>query len=189
MTDDEVDHRKLADNGVKLRRDRIRAITCMDEHDDAQLRTFLHGGPQPFECAVRAIAMHVGMQLQHLEAIFLDVEFQFRCSVFRAPPWIVIEVADEAVRILLAELGDIGHVVSNAVASATVAVAVACIAGRRLDEAHIDPAWLAVDHIGPVHELQHTFAVKRFTGMAPGLIDQIGWMQMGIDDHLDSPLN
>ncbi len=189
MADDEVYHREFANDGIELRRDRIGPVTCVDKHNDAQLRTFLHGRPEPFQCPVGAITMHVGMQLQHFEAVFLDVEFQFRSPVLRAPARIEVEVTDEAVRIFLAKLGDIRHVIANAVAPAAVTIAITRIAGWRLNEAHIDPARLAVDHIRAVHELQHTLAGERFTGMTPGLVDQIGWMKMGVDDHVDSPLN
>jgi len=59
--------------------------------------------------------------------------------------------------------------------------------GGRLDQAHVDAARLAVDHVGAVHQLEHALAVERRAVMPPGLVDQIGRVQMGIDDHASAP--
>ncbi len=183
VTDDEVDHRELADDRVEHRRDRVRAVAGVDEDDDAEFGALLHRRTQPFKRAVGTVAVHVGMQLQHLEAVFLDVEFQLRSAVFRPPARVVVEVADEAVRVLLAKLGDVGHVVANAFAALAVAVTVAGVARRRLDEAHVDTARLAVDHVGAVHQLEHALAREGRTRMTPRLVDEVGRVKMGIDDH------
>lgn len=189
MPDDEIDHRELANDRIEHRRNGVRPITGVDEHDDAEFRALLHRRAQPVEGPVGPVTMHVGMQLQHLEAVFLDMEFELGRAVFRPPAGIVVEVADEAVRVFLAKFGDIRHVIADAFAAHAVAVAIACIAGRRLDEAHVDPARLAVDHIGSVHQLQHALAVEGRAGVAPCLVDQIGRVEVGIDDHAISPIS
>src|SRR5690606_13420864 len=76
-----------------------------------------------------------------------------------------------------------GHVIPNALPPHPIAVTVTRVAGRRLDEAHVDPARLAVDHVGAVHQLQHPLAGEGLTRVTPGFIDEVCRMKMGIDDH------
>ncbi|MNE48626.1 hypothetical protein D3C80_1431010 [compost metagenome] len=183
MTDDEIDHRELADDRVEHRRNRVWAVTGVDQHHDVVLGADLHRRTQPVQRPVRAIAVHVGVQLEHLEAVFLDVEFQLRRTVFRSPARVEVEVADEAVRVFHAEFGDVGHVVTHTFAAPAVAVAITGVARWRLDEAHVDAARFAVDHVRAVHQLEHALAGEGFAGVAPGLVDQVGGVQMGVDDH------
>src|SRR5574337_1656585 len=140
MPDDEIDHRELADDRIEHRRDRVGPIAGVDEDDDAEFGAFLHRGPQPVERAIGPVTVHVGVQLQHFEAVFLDMELELRRAVFQAPARIVVEVADEPVGVLPTELGAISHVFANAFAPHAVAGAGAGVAGGRLDEAHIDAA-------------------------------------------------
>src|SRR5450830_118234 len=187
VTDDEVHHRELADDRVEHRRYRVRPVARVDQHDDVIFGAHLHRRAQPVQRPVGTVAVHVRVQLEHLEAVFLDVVFQFQRALLRTPAWIEGEVADKAVRVFVAKLRDIGHIVADAVAAAPVAVAIARIARRRLDEAHVDAARLAVDDVGPVHHLEHALAVERFARVAPGLVDQVGGVQVGVDDHCQSP--
>ena len=127
--------------------------------------------------------MHVGVQLEHLEAVFLDVVFELERAILRAPTRVEIEIADEAIRIFLRQVGAVLHVIAHTVATLAVAFAVAGIAGWRLDKPHVNAARLAVDVVGPVHQLEHALTGERLAGVAPGFVDQIGRVQVGIDDH------
>ena len=165
------------------------AVARVNQHHGVVLGADLHGRPQPFQRAIGTIAMHVGMQLDHLEAIFLDMELQFRRPVFRAPARIEGKAADKAIGPSLDEFDHIRHIVTNTLATTAIAIAIARIAGWRLDKAHVDTTWFAVDHIGTIQQRNHAFAGEWRPRMAPGLVHQIGGMQMSVDNHLYTPFD
>ena len=183
VADDELHRRELADHRIELGGNAVRPVAGVDQDDDVVLRAHFHRRAQPVERAVGPVVVHVGVQLQHLEAVLLDVELELERALLRAEARIQHEIADEAVGILLGQLGAVRHVVADALAAGAAADAVHRVARRRHDEAHVDAARLAVDPVRPVHQLEHALAVERRAGMTPGLVDQIGGMQVGIDDH------
>ena len=188
MPDDELHVGELPDDGIELRRDRIGPITGVDQHHDTQLVAFAHHRTQPVQGPVRAVGMHVGVQLQHLEAVLADMELQLGGPVVGPETRVVVEVPDEPIRVPLGQLSHISHVVADPLPARPPAVTPRRVPRRGLDETHIDTPRLAVDPIRPIHHGQHPLTRERLAGMTPSLINHVGRMQMGVDDHAGSSL-
>ncbi len=187
MPDDEVHARELPDDLVVLGGDAVRAVAGVQQDHHPQLGADPKGRPQPVQGPVRPVGVHVGVQLHHLEAVLPDVELELLGPVLRAEPGVVGEVSDEPVGVALHQLHDVGHVVADALPASPHAVLPYRVAGRRLDAAVIDPPRLAVHPVRAVHHLEHPLAGERLPVVAPSLVDDVGGMEVGVDDHWGPP--
>ncbi|MNY13947.1 hypothetical protein D3C86_1471060 [compost metagenome] len=185
MTDDEIDHRELADHRVEHRRDRVRAVAGMDQHHDVVLGADLHRRAQPVQRAVGPVGVHVGLELDHLEAEPLHVVFHRVHAVLHAAARVVDVAANEALRVLLHHLARVAHVHVDGLCAAALAVGVRVdgVALRRLDESLVDAARLAVEGERTVHHADQAFARERVAVMPPGQVDQVRRIATGVDDH------
>ncbi len=185
MRHDEIDVWIFLDQRNPFRRNAVGAVTCMQLNEYAKLPTFVECRAQPILGAIGPVCVHVGLQLNHAETVFLHVTLDGLDPVAHAATRIIDKAANETVRIFLNHFKRIRHIGINGLTPVEFPVR-PCVDGVALwwlDKRLVDAARFAIDRIGAVHHLNQALAAERIAIMLPCQIDQIGRIATGIDDH------
>lgn len=156
----------------------------MDQYDGVVFCVYFYCWVQLVECVVGLVVVYVCVQFYYFEVVFFDVEFQFCCIVFWVLVWVVCEVVDEVVGVFLCEFGDVCYVVVNVVVVVVIVVVIVGVVGWWLDEFYVDVVWFVVDDVWVVYYFQQVFVGEWFVGMVLCFVDEVGWVQVCIDDYV-----
>ena len=158
----------------------------MQLYRHTQLGAFFESRAHPVQRAVGPVGMHIGLHLNHLEAMLLDIALYGFDAVLDAAARVVDKAANEAVGMLLHAFECVSHVIVDGLAARllTVAPCVDGVALGRLNEGLVDTAGFAIDVVGAIHGFEQPVHGIGFAVVPPSQVNLVGGVAADVDDHV-----